>query len=107
MTVRAATRQLVVFDGRIPYGVREVRGSEDPRDSRLVMHGWFEPPAVRGSNDESAGPQPELVVSTADPGVGEDRETGEGTQAELGEVPPGRRAVVFATDGGGTTYRLR
>lgn len=39
--------QLVVFDGRIPHGVREVRGTQDPRDSRVVLHGWFEPPALQ------------------------------------------------------------
>jgi hypothetical protein len=39
--------QLVLFDGRIPHGVREVRGTDDPRDSRIVLHGWFEPPAVQ------------------------------------------------------------
>lgn len=39
--------QLVVFDGRIPHGVAEVRGTCDPRDSRIVVHGWFEPPALQ------------------------------------------------------------
>lgn len=33
--------RLTVFDGRIPHGVREVRGVRDPREARLVVHGWF------------------------------------------------------------------
>jgi hypothetical protein len=33
--------RLTVFDPRIPHGVREVRGTVDPRQGRLVMHGWF------------------------------------------------------------------
>lgn len=33
--------RLTVFDGRIPHGVRQVRGVRDPREGRLVVHGWF------------------------------------------------------------------
>jgi hypothetical protein len=42
--------RLVVFDPRIPHGVREVRGTRDPRHGRLVIHGWFVQPRpfVRG-----------------------------------------------------------
>lgn len=36
--------RLVVFDPRIPHGVREVRGTHDPREGRLVIHGWFVQP---------------------------------------------------------------
>jgi len=36
--------RLVVFDPRIPHGVREVRGTRDPRAGRLVLHGWFVQP---------------------------------------------------------------
>lgn len=36
--------RLVVFDPRIPHGVREVRGTHDPRAGRLVIHGWFVQP---------------------------------------------------------------
>ena len=36
--------RLVVFDPRIPHGVREVRGTRDPRSGRLVIHGWFVQP---------------------------------------------------------------
>ena len=43
--------QLTVFDARIPHGVREVRGTHDPLDSRVVMHGWFEYPSLRVSDD--------------------------------------------------------
>lgn len=42
--------RLVVFDPRIPHGVREVTGTHDPREGRLVIHGWFVQPRpfVRG-----------------------------------------------------------
>lgn len=42
--------RLVVFDPRIPHGVREVTGTRDPRAGRLVIHGWFVQPRpfVRG-----------------------------------------------------------
>jgi hypothetical protein len=43
--------QLTVFDARIPHGVREVRGTRDPLDSRVVMHGWFEYPRLTLSED--------------------------------------------------------
>jgi hypothetical protein len=36
--------RLTVFDPRIPHGVREVRGTHDPRQGRAVIHGWFVQP---------------------------------------------------------------
>jgi 2OG-Fe(II) oxygenase superfamily len=36
--------RLTVFDPRIPHGVREVSGTKDPREGRLVIHGWFVQP---------------------------------------------------------------
>jgi hypothetical protein len=38
--------QLTVFDARIPHGVRMVRGTHDPLDSRVVLHGWFKYPEL-------------------------------------------------------------
>lgn len=42
--------RLTVFDPRIPHGVREVTGTRDPREGRLVIHGWFVQPRpfIRG-----------------------------------------------------------
>lgn len=42
--------RLTVFDPRFPHGVTEVEGTHDPREARLVLHGWFvEPrPYVQG-----------------------------------------------------------
>jgi hypothetical protein len=42
--------RLTVFDPRIPHGVRMVTGTHDPREGRLVIHGWFVQPRpfVRG-----------------------------------------------------------
>lgn len=36
--------RLVVFDPRLPHGVRRVEGTHEPRDGRLVIHGWFVQP---------------------------------------------------------------
>jgi hypothetical protein len=36
--------RLTVFDPRIPHGVRAVTGTHDPREGRLVIHGWFVQP---------------------------------------------------------------
>lgn len=36
--------QLTVFDPRFPHGVTEVKGTRDPMESRLVIHGWFVEP---------------------------------------------------------------
>lgn len=43
--------RLVVFDPRIPHGVTPVKGIIDPREARLVLHGWFtEPkPYIKGA----------------------------------------------------------
>jgi hypothetical protein len=38
--------QLTVFDPRVPHGVREVRGTRDPRAARVVLHGWFVEPGA-------------------------------------------------------------
>lgn len=37
--------QLMLFDPRLPHGVRPVRGTMDPMKSRLVLHGWFTEPS--------------------------------------------------------------
>jgi hypothetical protein len=36
--------RLVVFDPRVPHGVRRVEGTHDVREGRLVVHGWFVQP---------------------------------------------------------------
>ncbi len=33
--------RLTLFNPSLLHGVREVRGTHDPREGRLVMHGWF------------------------------------------------------------------
>jgi hypothetical protein len=33
--------RLTLFNPSLTHGVREVRGTHDPRDGRLVIHGWF------------------------------------------------------------------
>jgi len=36
--------RLTVFDPRVPHGVRRVEGVFEPREGRLVIHGWFVQP---------------------------------------------------------------
>lgn len=43
-TISPDFNRLVVFDPRLPHGVTEVRGTQDPRYGRLVLHGWFTDP---------------------------------------------------------------
>ncbi|HMN69096.1 MAG TPA: 2OG-Fe(II) oxygenase [Bdellovibrionales bacterium] len=33
--------RLTLFNPALTHGVREVRGTHDPREGRLVIHGWF------------------------------------------------------------------
>jgi hypothetical protein len=47
--------RLVVFDPRIPHGVTRVRGTQDPREARLALHGWFSDPAPYLEGGLSAG----------------------------------------------------
>ena len=42
--VPAKFNRLVVFDPRVPHGVRRDEGTLDPREGRLVVHGWFVQP---------------------------------------------------------------
>jgi hypothetical protein len=42
--IPAKFNQLTVFDPRYPHSVTEVRGTNDPREGRLVIHGWFTEP---------------------------------------------------------------
>jgi hypothetical protein len=43
-TIAPTFGRLVVFDPRLPHGVTEVFGTQDPRHGRLVLHGWFKDP---------------------------------------------------------------
>lgn len=42
--VASPYNRLTVFDPRYPHGVTEVKGVKDPRDGRVVIHGWFVEP---------------------------------------------------------------
>lgn len=58
-TIAPDFNRLIVFDPRVPHGVTEVRGTHDPRDARLVIHGWFTDPqpAVDGALTRSKAQQ--------------------------------------------------
>ena len=47
--------RMTVFDPRIPHGVRTVEGVSDPRDGRIVLHGWYTEPSAyfEGDIDEN------------------------------------------------------
>jgi len=39
--VEAKYNRLTIFNPALTHGVRPVRGTHDPREGRLVIHGWF------------------------------------------------------------------
>lgn len=86
--------RLTVFDPRIPHGVREVTGTRDPREGRLVIHGWFVQP-----RPFVIGPlrTRELTVR-----LGE-------LDAVLVDAPPlaGMLALAFDVSPAGTAQRVR
>lgn len=43
-TIAPDFNRLVVFDPRLPHGVTRLSGTQDPREGRLVIHGWFTEP---------------------------------------------------------------
>jgi hypothetical protein len=89
--------RLVVFDPRIPHGVREVRGTRDPREGRLVIHGWFVQPRpfVRGPL------RPAALAARTEELLGE-------LPALLGELPlAGLLAVAFDVTRTGAVARAR
>lgn len=52
--------RLTVFDPRLPHGVMPVEGVKDPREGRLVIHGWFVRP-----EPYFEGPISQKVVASA------------------------------------------
>jgi len=89
--------RLTVFDPRIPHGVRAVSGTHDPREGRLVIHGWFVQPRpfVRGP----------LRVRALGTRV---EELGAKLGAWLGDMPvAGVLALAFDVDRRGAATNLR
>jgi hypothetical protein len=86
--------RLTAFDPRIPHGVREVTGTRDPREGRLVIHGWFVQP-----RPFVIGPlrTRDLEVRTED------------LNAVLGDAPPlaGMLALAFDVGRSGAVARVR
>jgi len=57
--------RLTVFDPRFPHGVRQVQGTHDPLEARLVLHGWFSDPSpffTGGLSEEDAAPVLDRVL---------------------------------------------
>lgn len=89
--------RLTVFDPRIPHGVRQVTGTHDPREGRLVIHGWFVQPRpfVRG-------PLPARVLGQRI------ADLMGSLGAWIGDLPiAGLFSVAFDVDRGGTVRRVR
>lgn len=57
--------RLVVFDPRFPHGVTRVSGTSDPREGRLVIHGWFTEPKVWAEG----GLEPEQIDAALEPAL--------------------------------------
>jgi hypothetical protein len=89
--------RLTVFDPRIPHGVRAVTGTRDPREGRLVIHGWFVQP-----RPFVEGPLPvRLLSSRVD-------ELSSQLGGWLEDVPlAGVLALAFTVDRRGSVRKLR
>jgi 2OG-Fe(II) oxygenase superfamily len=87
--------RLTAFDPRIPHGVRPVTGTRDPREGRLVIHGWFVQPRpfIRGPLRTR-----ELTARTDELAAG----------LEAAQVPlAGMLALAFDVDRAGAARRVR
>lgn len=81
--------QLTVFDGRLPHAVQQVEGTHDPREARIVLHGWFTQPApfFAGSlSEEEATPALNACL--------------EGLYAALAALPPAVGVVTLRLEVG-------
>jgi hypothetical protein len=89
--------RLTVFDPRIPHGVRPVTGTRDPREGRLVIHGWFVQPRpfVQGP----------LPVRTLESRIAD---LGGALGGLLGDLPiAGMLSLSFAVDRAGRVQGVR
>ncbi len=96
-TIAPQFDRLTVFDPRIPHGVRPVSGTRDPREGRLVIHGWFVQPRpfVRG-------PLPVRALESQIAGLGAN--LGEW----LGDLPiSGMLSMTFTVDRSGGVRGLK
>ncbi len=96
-TIEPKFGRLTVFDPRIPHGVRPVTGTRDPREGRLVIHGWFVQPRpfVRGPLPARA-----LAAQIA--------ELGGQLGTWLGDLPvAGMLSLTFAVDRAGGVRGLK
>ena len=54
--------RIIAFDPRIPHGVAQVDGTNDPRNCRIVVHGWFAEPETTFFGDFEDDPEAKSEV---------------------------------------------
>ena len=54
--------RIIAFDPRVPHGVTQVFGGNDPRHCRVVIHGWFAEPEVTFMLDFEDDPETKSEV---------------------------------------------
>ena len=75
--------RLVVFDPRLPHGVPVVEGVRDPREGRLVIHGWFNDPEPHFTGGLTAAEAEPVLMDILPP-----------LYETLGELPRARGVVA-------------
>jgi hypothetical protein len=89
--------RLVVFDPRIPHGVRTVTGTRDPREGRLVIHGWFVQPRPFVQGPLAVRALSQKIV-----------DLGGALGGWLGDLPiAGMLALAFTVDARGAATKVR
>lgn len=94
--IPAAFNQLLVFDPRLPHGVKRVQGALAPQAGRLVIHGWFTEPRPFIDGALSRGGYAKLTARVLDETLAE-------LNAALSELGPlhGTLTVELRLDAGG------
>ena len=54
--------RIIAFDPRVPHGVSQVLGTNDPRSCRVVVHGWFAEPETTFFGDFENDPEAKSEV---------------------------------------------
>lgn len=91
--------RFVAFDPRVPHAVQQVRGTTNPQDGRIMIHGWFAQPEVIYFGDVTE----ELCSPTLDDAI--DQVTDILAGGDIGRVV-GYLAVRLEIDTNGTVQSV-